>query len=953
MPISKQRKAEIRQYLGVYNIKQSPIYDGNAEKTYKIADKEFRKEEEKQKRKEMKIRSEENTKNWIKNVLEKPKKQRIKKIKEPTKLIDIRVSNSSNNAINRLLMECNKLVGKNMVFIQSSMDGNIFRSGLEEIKGKDAKSIFWDIIHSYMSGDGSDENIFRDFHSYARIVVFDTNEIPSERLQQKYRDGKTHCVFHNLVLELTEKKMNTKNSSSIKRYEQRLNRLKKDEEIYKDGVPEELMEDVAIACGLQIQICNLFGGIMNIYNSKCSSIIQFTNTRQNHLEQGVIFKKKRVAEPISKCELEGMIERYNKEDIKYIYTKNQEDICLIASVEGTHYIPNEDKELYDNFNKITGIKNYGIDAVKYNDLNEFIKQARLINATPVPLCNDPNNITSQTHELDVSKAYTQHRYCKNYIGFLGHIHKFCRFKNVDASDFIKNHIGIYKFKVIENKDKLLLQLGIKSGLIYTLPSAEIIDMMEYGVKIVLIAGCYGSKFDFDYTDEMLMENSKGQKRYALWAGKLGQDSTYNKYITNGTQEWASHLKNELGDDNVFYFKNKADILFEETYDVDAYESDSMIILKKQKESYKTYHHVLAFITSYTRMNMMAIMRQVKGELVKVILDGIYFRGEIPDVIIPNKIDKNLKEHICFRDHWFYPTESYTDNWEQYTTLFDKNVFLSGGGGSGKSHSVFTCKSLIEPLYVVPAKTLGNDMEIKYGCKFTTINCLTGIGLGDKDCKCYKDMVGEPSVIFIDELTMIRKDMIEKALELYPNSRFILAGDIDDKQWFQCRSGDGDMYNEIFMGKGFERINYTNDYRSKCDELKKFKVDVRNKMKEIFTDGGHDDAYLMNEYIMEEFPTISFEKAINDFKQGDIFLAGTKKTNLKLLEKGIISGYKTKDKEVNFEGNGSAFGSFTIHSFQGITIPKKKVFIRLDLFEYAMLYTAISRCCYLNQIIFVE
>ena len=70
--------------------------------------------------------------------------------------------------------------------------------------------------------------------------------------------------------------------------------------------------------------------------------------------------------------------------------------------------------------------------------------------------------------------------------------------------------------------------------------------MDSGIKFEIFAGCWGSTFTFEYTPEML-EN----RNYCTWAGKLGMDNEYNTYSFKGDAEWASHLKHELGIDNVF------------------------------------------------------------------------------------------------------------------------------------------------------------------------------------------------------------------------------------------------------------------------------------------------------------------------------------------------------------------------------------------------------------------
>ena len=99
---------------------------------------------------------------------------------------------------------------------------------------------------------------------------------------------------------------------------------------------------------------------------------------------------------------------------------------------------------------------------------------------------------------------------------------------------------------------------------------------------------------------------------------------------------------------------------------------------------------------------------------------------------------------------------------------------------------------------------------------------------------------------------------------------------------------------------------------------------------------------MKQYILNNHSSISFEEAIIEHKAGDMWIAGTHKTEEKLKLAGISCTYNEKTKP-----------SFTIHSFQGQTIENRKVFIKMDMFEYAMYYTAISRVRHYNQIVLVQ
>ena len=203
--------------------------------------------------------------------------------------------------------------------------------------------------------------------------------------------------------------------------------------------------------------------------------------------------------------------------------------------------------------------------------------------------------------------------------------------------------------------------------------------------------------------------------------------------------------------------------------------------------------------------------------------------------------------------------------------------------------------------------------------------------------------------------MIQGSWIEKAIEMYPKTLFYIAGDITPKQWFQCRNGCPGMFSKIWIpNNSWRYVYYVNDMRSKDNKLREFKTDIRRVMEEVFTDGDQTDASRINLYVKKNYPTVKFDDAVSMFQPGDIWIAGTHKTNDKLLEKGIVSGYINKNKEIVQEDEPGAVqrGSFTTHSFQGLTIESQRLFVSLDFFEYAMFYTSISRVRNYEQLVIV-
>jgi hypothetical protein len=321
--------------------------------------------------------------------------------------------------------------------------------------------------------------------------------------------------------------------------------------------------------------------------------------------------------------------------------------------------------------------------------------------------------------------------------------------------------------------------------------------------------------------------------------------------------------------------------------------------------------------------------------------------------------------------------------KDFNTLFGRgvagNVFLQGQGGSGKSHFVFNNKCYNKDLlYIVPTRALGIQKKTECGVKWTSIQKFVGEEYVKADgkvlkCRSWKEETCRtPAIAFIDELTMMSAKMVEKAIAMYPNTLFILAGDIEGKQWFQCRNGDGKNFCELFDVSDWKTIKFESDWRAKgCDELVAFKKALRVQMREWVGEGGRRDAEFIESWVRKQVKAVSFEDAVMTamFDDGYVWIDPLRETSDKLLKYGVCSGYRCKyegkDKDGVFRTKGEILsydagnitekkGSITTHSIQGQTISKGKIFISLKgSFEYAMIYTAVSRAVSMDQLVFVD
>ena len=929
--IDKQVKAT-QYYIDKYNDEIMEARDTKKQEKLNI-----KKQEKEAKKKEKVIKPKiSKNKNVVIDVTDKPIQQYDleKFLNNGGELVE---SEKFINFQNMMIEKCSKLVGKSKAYLQLTFrdytkyvdgefgqfwndatgqmeqeieafyDNKIIINQMIDIKGKDKYKIWHDDIKSLLFTDGNyDEDgnfILQEKFKSFRLVIMIADEIPSKKLQQSFRDGETHCVIQPLYDLWFKYAENAESKSTKIRYLQRAKQIYKLQEKYPNGVPEDEMEEVAKVSQRCIIIHDIIGNEIKRYNTKSNQYFHFTNTRKNHLNESFITMDKQY-ENVSQQQINEIVKNAEWALIGGMY----ESPSNVRTIEGAYAVYNEEYELFSKFSNDVGINNYAINAVKNKQLNTFLKEGRIINSTPISLNELPKDMSNMKH-ADLEKAYTQHKLCKFYQGFLGKIHHFV--KGNFTIDFIKKNVGMYQFIVIQIENENLQKLGIHTHQTYTLPSPEILYMISKGVQVKILGGAFGSTFDFEYTDEML-----DNRNYTIWAGKLGMDTDHNTYTFKGDAEWASHLKSEIGEDKVNYWSTKG-----------------LITIKVDKLSYSTKHHILAFITSYTRINMLELMDSIDGKLYKVILDGIYYEGEIDDDFEISYKNKEIKNHSYFGKGWYNPSEFNINELSEFDTRFDGNCILAGAGGTGKSHSVFNYKGFTDVLYVVPT----NELGFGSGHKFTTIHRLVGI-----DCQSYKSMYNIPSVIFIDELTMIEKSWIEQAITMYPKSLILIGGDIDKNQWFQCRNGYTGNFSEIWNPTDWRYVFYENDYRSLDDKLKQLKTNIRTEMKRIFTDGNQTDTYNMKQYILNNVESITFNDAIKQHKDGDMWITGTHKTRDKL-----------KNSKIECEFNNKKQHGFTTHSFQGMTISDRKVFITMDMFEYAMYYTAISRVRNYSQLVFVR
>ena len=851
--------------------------------------------------------------------------------------------------IDRIKKACEKIKADKS-YVQFSIDGVVVAKDIVDTHGGDATARYYNGLHRFIYGGNeyASTTIFQSKRKGSfRFVIYASESLPPKKMVQRFLDGSVHCVIQPLIDTWeTYAKQAEKDSSKV-RLNQIVKRLYSLLPTYKDGVPEWEMDIIGRTVNRCIVIKDLLNNSEVRYNSTSTKDFVFTNTRKNHLETGELAIGEKY-EPVTRDELNDIIKEHNEFGRFLLELQIGTSVKAIRSVKGAWAVTNEDKEYYDEMNKLNGITNYMLNAREYPQVNELVREGRIIHAGVVSFCEEPNNLDGVTH-IDMTKAYTQHKAAgKYYRGFPRALTHFCKFDTPPSIDFLRTHIGYYSVDISYVPSGFLESLGfsMRSTTRFNLPSVELEKLYDMGVRFDIRGGCWARHtFDIEYTEAMLEK-----RRYCTWAGKLGQETQEDVYTFVGDREWAQHLTAELGECVQWVeFQGKIQITIPRKY-------------------VYTNHHIFGFITAYTRINMFSMMESViaaGGSLVKVILDGLYFRGSIPECgDIQIKEDEELKEHDYLTDGWYKPSTVSIDSFPIYNPSFDppidKNyIVLTGAGGTGKSWSVYKDSNLINTLYVVASKALGEDKYDEFGCRYTTIHRLLG-DIAGSECIPWCDKEGIPGVGMMDEITQYDAPWIHRALTKYPKTFWLIAGDVDCHRWYQCRSGCDNRMYDIWLPKESDFIvPYLIDRRSLDSELRDLKAQLRVQMQTIFTDGGEKDALTLAKWLLRNHKNkvVTIQEAIKMFKEGDIFIAGKHKSNKLLLDNGIISGSQDKiTKRIHYDTldeKREVRGAFTVHSFQGFTIADKRVFIALDLFEYSMLVTAIGRVRTIGQLVFVR
>lgn len=781
--------------------------------------------------------------------------------------------------------------------------------------------------------------------SNAKMYFYgDKLNITYKKIKQVFKDSNNGLCFFNPIREWADNKMNeVKTTKSKERYQTILNKIDKFQKIYKDGVDED---NIHILCNdLQIDVSISSPLTENTFincksNTKGLKHFKFINNRINHIELNEFLKDD---EPIyiNNEEMNNLKEQLKNDNIYHIFTRYKDQITSIKTLEHNYKLKNERYEIFNNFEIETDLINCKIDDITQSDLSKFINNGTHYNSTIDFKYIDDYNINDVFH-LDMKTAYASYNLCNFYEGFLGKITDFRKTNKIEGTglyyiyDLIipKNH----KFYEYNKKMKIYLSNNIYS-------SPELKFLLSIGATYKIKAGCWGTDpKKFNFTNEMI-----DKKIYGIWAGFCDMHNLKSKITIDGDENLYDIIKSNNEDKKIsINEKNEITVFYDKEHN---------------------YHlgHITAFITAYQRLNVIEQLLNMDYEnIIRICVDGIYCINE-PKIYKNSFRAKNEIEDKTFinmsGDFYISNIVNYQEKTYQFFDEIDeyikyelpenlgeerennKRIFFNGCGGSGKTHINLIDKGLINPLYIAPSWKLARNKENEYKCHSTVF---ARVCTNENEKINYVKRFS--NVLIFDECSMISEKQKKYIFNTYPEHKLIFCGDF-------CQLPP---YEEEQMNiNGFDKIQKFNiNYRCKDNNLNMILEKLRNLIEEneLTTEE-------INNYVIDTLKNniINLDKLKEMYKIEDMILTGTKKSRIeytdyfKDLKKYYIlntsRSYSNGDIIIDdIQPPGSEIRhAYTVHSIQGETAQNNLFIDMSKMWDNTMIYTALSRAKYLNQI----
>lgn len=855
-----------------------------------------------------------------------------KKLYRQVKNNSIEIDNPRSGVIWKELKDLKGVTGS--VRISLVENGNVIKSFVVDLDGKNT-DIYFNLYH-----DVDYNEIFNEYPDAKLIITRDENIRP-QRIAQAFKQGTTNCLFLPIINWCEDKANNSTTDGTRKKYQSKLNVAKKLEEKYREtGVVKEELQNIADKLQINIIIKLPFDTLEPLLQVKCNkkqlTTFEYINTKLNHVDgfthNEIVNKKNK---EISCEEMEQLYNNLRENNDYFIFKRNHNSISSISTMTATYIHKQDFNEFTNQFKKETGLSGCKVCDFKQKSLSQYIRASCNANLTidfinTQPDIEDPNDKCElgDYNCMDMEKAYKNVDKCKFYDGYLGKINSFRKTDHIVG-------IGIYtitNLKLTDKLNKLNEKMSIwRNGNPY--PSPELQFLISEGATFDITEGCWGERINFNFDDPNWLNivDDNREKTNTKW---------YAKFV--GTLECYSEKESFYMNAEKDYIKNLISYLPENKYKT--YEDEVRFLIDRDENKHLT--HIASFIKSYTRINMMEqLMSMEHKDIIRVCVDGIYYYNDYKMLNIFRKEDKEIKNNL---DTGVY-CSNYSHNfvWSCKAEFKEnyKTELHTGVGGGGKTHTQLIDTGNIKPMYFAPSWKLARKKAQEYNVPVNVwYNLLTD------DPERWGTIARNYNTLIIDEVSMMSNESKELIIKRFAGLKIIMCGDIG----FQL---DNIGTGTPFKCEGFEYYEqHNNNYRVKCDKL----LFLLNKIRNMMVSGyGSKD---IKDYILLNFKQI---KDIPDYSVNDMILTYTNKRKdiftemYKHLDKYYITentqNYSNGEIVLHRPDNTTCElrHAYTTHSIQGETT-EYNLYIDIKHINYKkMLYTALSRARYYDQIYLIN
>lgn len=840
-----------------------------------------------------------------------------------------------------------------------------------------------------------------------RIILTTLTTLKPVAYVQQFAEGNTHCLLESVREWAEESHDKAESKKGKERYRTILNKLhgKKTKtketpgylQQYAEGIPEDRVAD--LCDDLQIQI-----SIEQPHRTKqfleCKSLkkplkhFRYINSRLNHVEHYTTQSKDDHAGEYTPEYLEELAHDLRRDGKHFTFSRNKHGIQFLQTPEKNYSAGNAYNKAKQDFENNNNINAYKIDAIKNPQLVNFLRRGTHFNGTTdfveeLPDINDPD-----LRHIDIKKAYANFNKSVYYSGFMG---KCCHFRPVDNYE----QKGFYRIENIDttNADPRFVFYNEKmkwfaSGNIYT--DAELRFLADVGCVFSVKYGAYGTRADFVFSEEMI----DGKETYTRLNGKELKISFYAKCVG----QWASvnFEKSYSMYGEKKYFETLEDKDLKIIYD----EYREEATLEYPKKYVPTLTHLAGQITAYQRLLVIEqLLKMDNKKIVRVCVDGIYSMNHPHDTVAPFR-PKNEPEDKTFNNS---ATSGYLsgiiDKIEEFKEAtkdepahipstrrpYNRTELHQGQGGSGKTFGLIHDLGLVNPLYVAPswklARRIAQDIKEDDTANKTVKETVKHRVLYME----FNEKLQEAHNVFLwDEFSQYTEKEKNHIIKNIDGVHYFL-GDlghqlepvIDYKQLSKQHQKSGsniDLYKWAELqgyheptAEGFDAyVNHLTDYRAKdCEDLKKFKLDLRHYIKQgQEEEDPHAKKIIAGcalEFAKKKLPSITQEELRKKYNATDLILCSKHeiineynemfKDKKKLLVKNNTKHHSNSEIIFNDPPAGVKVENthgFTVHAIQGETLddPNALFIDTRCLFSYRMLYTAISRARKMTQIFLI-